>query len=171
LGARFFSLAPFGYIYLNLKTKTMKKIISHILYTDSFELDKEKLAKAKYHIAYNRGIYTVIDNKTKNPITSFPTQASAVNYIKTKYANGGGVGEILSDIDDRKYSTITKEWGDIHIIPTSDSFWDEIKILLDKSNIKYTAERYDVGTEYFKIKDKSKYANGGGVGKKYNSPD
>jgi hypothetical protein len=70
--------------------------ISDILYTDSFELDKEKLAKAKYHIAYNRGIYTVIDNKTKNPITSFPTQASAVNYIKTNFgitmANGGGIG-------------------------------------------------------------------------------
>lgn len=77
----------------------MKKIIGHILYTDSFELDKEKLAKAKYHIAYNRGIYTVIDNKTKNPITSFPTHASAVNYIKTKYANGGGVGKKYNSPD------------------------------------------------------------------------
>lgn len=79
-------------------------------------------------------------------------------------AKGGGVGEILSGIDTKKYSVVTKNWGDIHIIPTSDNFWDEIKILLDKSNIKYTTERYDVGTEYFKIKDENKYAKGGGVG-------
>ena len=61
-----------------------------ILYADFLDLDKDKVAKAKYLIQYNRGIYTVIDNKTKEAITSFPTQLSAVNYIKNKYSNGTG---------------------------------------------------------------------------------
>ena len=126
--------------FLDIDTTTPSKDINKAI----SELEEKGLIK---RLSYNRGFaeYGLKDKK---------------------YATGGGVGEILSDIDDRKYSTITKEWGDIHIIPTSDSFWDEIKILLDKSNIKYTAERYDVGTEYFKIKDKSKYANGGGVDKR-----
>jgi hypothetical protein len=68
-----------------------------VLYVDNFELDKDKIKNAKYLIQYNRGQYTIIDNKTKKAISVFPTQISAVNHIKTKlnnYANGGGVGLI-----------------------------------------------------------------------------
>jgi hypothetical protein len=63
-----------------------------IVWVDNFELDQDKKNRAKYIINYNRGNYTIIDNKTKKAITSFPTQISAVNYINTelnKFAKGG----------------------------------------------------------------------------------
>ena len=146
-------------------------------YTNDAVLVK-KVARFENHSALPWKFEHIIDDINKGLITfdgkdysSDRDKALLLLEIETikdccKMAKGGKVIDVLSKIEDKKYSTVTKSWGDIHIIPTSNDFWDEIKNYLDKYNIKYTIERYDVGTEYFKIKDEDKYEDGGNIEKK-----
>ena len=53
------------------------------LYNDHFCLDK---ADAKYDINYQNRTFVVTNNTTKEKVC-FPTQFSAINYIKTKELN------------------------------------------------------------------------------------
>jgi hypothetical protein len=126
-----------------------------VLYVDNFELDKDKIKNAKYLIQYNRGQYTIIDNKTKKAISVFPTQISAVNHIKTKlnnYANGGGVKsyKVLNELYKLKSDGVKK----VQLNGFNESINYVIDLGLDDSAIK----KIDLG-EY-----QTTYANGGGVG-------
>lgn len=105
-----------------------------------------------------RGYYSLVPMPAvRTPTASVYTYMNNIDYMGDE---SGGVVDLLNGVDSKKYSTLTKSWGDVHIIPTSDRFWDEIKNALEKSGIKYTYERYDVGTEYFKIKNSDKMAGG-----------
>lgn len=87
------------------------------LYVDNFELDKDKIKNAKYLIQYNRGLYTIIDNKTKKAISVFPTQISAVNHIKTKlskFDEGGVMSRLLTRKKDQPKVETTNEDIDLN---------------------------------------------------------
>jgi hypothetical protein len=145
-----------------------------IVWVDNFELDQDKINRAKYIINYNRGNYTIIDNKTKKAITSFPTQISAVNYINTelnKFADGGIVGEIYGEKDggnkiDIYYKTSKGEHH--YLISTTSSKTikeavDKYKnVLADNSETSF-AERKKID------RLEGKFADGGGVSNKENT--